>query len=52
MKNYGIDAVPYAHEELDKWRDALRHGVQYMHKPTRLLVRGELMMSGWGVTES
>lgn len=40
MKNYGINAVPYAHEELDKWRDALRHGVQYMHEPTGLLVRG------------
>lgn len=40
MKNYGIDAVPYAHEELDKWRDALRYGVQYMHESTGLLVRG------------
>jgi len=40
MKEYGIDAVPYAHEELDAWRDSLRRGIQYLHKPTNLLIRG------------
>lgn len=40
MKEYGIDAVPFAHEELDKWRDALRHGIQFLHESTGLLVRG------------
>ncbi|HVV15490.1 MAG TPA: PD-(D/E)XK nuclease family protein [Candidatus Paceibacterota bacterium] len=39
-KAYGLDAVPLAHEKMDEWRDALRHGVQWLHKETGLLVRG------------
>lgn len=42
MKEYGIDAVPFAHEELDAWRDALKRGVQYAHEPTGLIVRGAI----------
>jgi hypothetical protein len=40
MKSYGLDAVPYSHDELEAWRDALKRGVQILHKPTGLLVRG------------
>jgi len=40
LKQYGVDAVPFQHEELELWRDALRHGVKYLHKPTNFLVRG------------
>lgn len=40
MKKYGIDAVPFAHTELDAWRDSLRRGIQYLHVPTNLLIRG------------
>lgn len=40
MKEYGIDAVPYAHTELEAWRDSLRRGIQYLHEPTNLLIRG------------
>lgn len=40
MKAYGVDAVPYAHEKLDEWRDALRRGIHYLHAPTNLLIRG------------
>lgn len=40
MKTYGIDAVPFGHAELDAWRDSLRRGVQYLHEPTSLLIRG------------
>ena len=40
MKTYGIDAVPYAHEKIEEWRDALRRGVQYLHTPTNLLITG------------
>ena len=40
MKEYNIDAVPYAHKELDAWRDSLRRGIQYLHAPTNLLIRG------------
>lgn len=40
MKAYGIDAVPLAHERLEEWRDSLRRGVSFLHKPTNLFVRG------------
>jgi len=40
METYGIDAVPFMHEEMDKWRDALRYGVEYTHPETGLPVRG------------
>ncbi|MDO8623781.1 MAG: PD-(D/E)XK nuclease family protein [bacterium] len=40
MKKYGVDAVPYAHERMEEWRDALRRGISYLHAPTNLLIRG------------
>ncbi|MDP2598785.1 MAG: PD-(D/E)XK nuclease family protein [Candidatus Liptonbacteria bacterium] len=40
MKKYGVDAIPYAHEELDAWRDSLRRGIKYLYKPTNLIIRG------------
>ncbi|MCL5784347.1 MAG: PD-(D/E)XK nuclease family protein [Patescibacteria group bacterium] len=40
MEEYGIDAVPMAHEMLDKWRDSLRGGIQYLHAPTNLKITG------------
>lgn len=39
-EKYGIDAVPYAHEEIEAWRDALRRGISHLHAPTNLLIRG------------
>ncbi len=26
-KEYGIDAIPFQHEKIEEWRDALRRGV-------------------------
>lgn len=40
MKEYGIDAVPFDHAQLDEWRDALRGGLRYVHPETNLLVTG------------
>ena len=40
MDHYKIDAVPYAHDHLDLWRDALHHGITYLHQPTNLLITG------------
>ena len=40
MKKYGIDAVPFNHEKMEEWRDSLRKGIQYLHKPTNFLVTG------------
>jgi len=39
MKKFGIDAIPFTHEDLDKWR-ANFTGVQYLHQPTNLLITG------------
>jgi CRISPR/Cas system-associated exonuclease Cas4 (RecB family) len=40
MKAYGIDAIPFAHEKMDEWRDSMKAGVQYLHEPTNLLITG------------
>lgn len=40
MTEYGLDAVPFKHERIDEWRDALRRGIAYNHEPTNFLVRG------------
>lgn len=40
MKNYGIDAVPLDHPQMDEWRDALSGGVQCLHPETNLLITG------------
>lgn len=39
MDTYGIDAIPYEHADLDRWRTNFT-GVQALHKPTNLLVFG------------
>jgi CRISPR/Cas system-associated exonuclease Cas4 (RecB family) len=39
MKNYGIDAVPFAHKDLDTWRDNFK-GVQYFYEPTGMTISG------------
>ena len=39
MKEYGIEAVPFAHEKMDEWRENFK-GVQYLHEPTNLLITG------------
>ncbi len=40
MKRYGIDAVPFQHPDMDRWRDSLRYGVEFIHPNTGLSVRG------------
>jgi RecB family exonuclease len=39
MKAYGLDAVPFAHAQMDQWRDALRGGVVFQHE-TGLTITG------------
>jgi hypothetical protein len=41
QEEYGIDAVPAQHEDIDKWRHNFT-GVQYLHEPTGLLVSGAI----------
>lgn len=40
LARYGLDAVPLADDRMEEWRDALRRGISYLHKPTNILVRG------------
>ncbi|MCL4400214.1 PD-(D/E)XK nuclease family protein [Patescibacteria group bacterium] len=40
IKAYGLDAVPYAHEKLEEWRDSRTRGVKYFHEPTNLMIHG------------
>lgn len=42
MKTYGINAVPFDHEDMDHWRDALRGGVTYNVPGTNLTITGGL----------
>ncbi len=40
MKTYGIDAIPLDDKNINKWRDALRGGIEYLHEKTNLLITG------------
>lgn len=39
MKAYGVDAVPFAHPELDAWRENFV-GIQYLHESTNFIITG------------
>lgn len=41
MQEYGIDAVPFEHKDIDRWRDTFE-GVQYLHQPTNFLLTGAI----------
>lgn len=40
MEEYGINAVPFKHKDLDTWRDALKNGIKFIDPATNLLIRG------------
>ncbi|HAW57987.1 MAG TPA: hypothetical protein DCX03_03045 [Bacteroidales bacterium] len=42
MKTFGIDAIPFQHDKIDEWRDALRKGITYLHEPTNFIVTGAI----------
>ncbi|MBU6414749.1 PD-(D/E)XK nuclease family protein [Patescibacteria group bacterium] len=39
MREYGIDAIPFAHEDLNRWRENFV-GVRFVHEPTNLQITG------------
>ena len=39
MTQYGVDAVPFQHPSMDRWRENFK-GIEYLHPPTGLLVSG------------
>lgn len=41
MKAYGVAAVPYAHSDINIWRENFK-GLQYLHAPTFLLITGAI----------
>lgn len=41
QEKYGVDAIPVAHDELDKWRHNFT-GVQFLHPETNFLVFGAI----------
>lgn len=41
MIEHGIDAVPFAHKNIDEWRDAFS-GISHAHAPTGLVVCGAI----------
>lgn len=40
MEQYGIDAVPLAHEKMDEWRDSLRRGITAKVDGSNVVVTG------------
>lgn len=40
MKVYKLDAVPFADDRMDAWRDALKRGVEHVHRETGLTISG------------
>ena len=44
MDKHGINAVPFKHEKLDYWRDALHGGIEYLHEATNLLLSGGMLL--------
>lgn len=40
MREYKIEAVPFQHDKLDEWRDALRRGITYKMPNTNFEIRG------------
>ncbi len=41
IEEYGIDAIPMAHEMIDEWRENFK-GIQYHHKPTNFIITGAI----------
>lgn len=41
MKEFGVDAVPFSHPQLDQWRENFT-GIQHLHAPTKFLFTGAI----------
>lgn len=40
MEKYGIDAIPLDDPRLEEWRDAMKRGISFLHRPTNIIFRG------------
>lgn len=41
IKKYAVDAIPFAHNDLDIWRENFK-GIHFLHEPTNLLITGAI----------
>lgn len=41
IEEFGIDAIPYQHKDIDTWRNTFK-GIEYLHEPTNLLITGAI----------
>lgn len=41
LRNYGVDAIPYSHPNIDEWRDTFK-GIRYYHQETNLIISGAI----------
>ncbi len=41
IEQYGVDAIPIPHDDLDQWRHNFS-GIQYLHEPTNFLIFGAI----------
>jgi RecB family exonuclease len=41
IEEFGIDAIPYKHKDIDTWRNTFK-GIEYLHEPTNLLITGAI----------
>ncbi|MFZ3058053.1 MAG: PD-(D/E)XK nuclease family protein [Minisyncoccales bacterium] len=41
IEEFGIDAIPYQHKDIDTWRNTFK-GIEYLHAPTNLLITGAI----------
>ena len=41
LEQYGVDARPVAHDQLNEWRENFQ-GVQFLHTPTNLIITGAI----------
>jgi hypothetical protein len=39
MEEYGINAIPFSHKNIETWRDT-RRGISYLYEPTNFLIYG------------
>jgi CRISPR/Cas system-associated exonuclease Cas4 (RecB family) len=40
MEKFGIEAVPFQHDDLEDWRNSTSKGIQFHHEQTNLLITG------------
>ncbi|MEA1909677.1 MAG: PD-(D/E)XK nuclease family protein, partial [Patescibacteria group bacterium] len=40
MTQFGVDAIPFLHPDMDQWRNSLGGGIGFLHEPTNLYIYG------------